>query len=184
MAEPWPPHPPTTGAKTSFMHVFSLRLGEALARDKSAFPEEFAQVGGRVQNHRVRAELESTSCWLPLAVGTQAGLVVLGTSAHPDLLPSAPACRACFARTTRHAATPAPAPGCGPTRWTTCCECCGAAVVGPRGAWHTTVLRCSGALARAAWDVPSALCWLPPPCPLLLHVHPLLRAATLCRWAS
>lgn len=33
------------GGKTSFVHVFSLRLGEALARDKSAFPEEFAQVG-------------------------------------------------------------------------------------------------------------------------------------------
>lgn len=36
--------PPGAGAKTSFMHVFSLRLGEALARDKSAFPPEFAEV--------------------------------------------------------------------------------------------------------------------------------------------
>ena len=38
----FPPSP--AGAKTSFVHVFSLRLGEALARDKSVFPEEFAQV--------------------------------------------------------------------------------------------------------------------------------------------
>ena len=44
--KPAPDHPalPLAGAKTSFVHVFSLRLGEALARDKSAFPEEFAQV--------------------------------------------------------------------------------------------------------------------------------------------
>lgn len=31
------------GAKTSFLHVFSLRLGEALERSKAAFPPEFAE---------------------------------------------------------------------------------------------------------------------------------------------
>ena len=30
------------GGKTSFAHVFSMRLGEALQRDRSAFPPEFA----------------------------------------------------------------------------------------------------------------------------------------------
>ncbi len=35
-------HPPTAGGKTSFLHVFSLRLEEALQRSKAVFPEEFA----------------------------------------------------------------------------------------------------------------------------------------------
>lgn len=48
----FPPSP--AGGKTSFVHVFSLRLGEALARDKSVFPEELAQVRWGLERQQVR----------------------------------------------------------------------------------------------------------------------------------
>ena len=58
-----PPHPTPsplhgcrrTGASTSFKHVFSLRLGEALARDKSALPPEFA-AGSYCENFEARCD--------------------------------------------------------------------------------------------------------------------------------
>ena len=43
--DPSPPAPAAAaaGARTSFTHVFSLRLEEALQRSKAAYPAEFAE---------------------------------------------------------------------------------------------------------------------------------------------
>jgi phosphatidylinositol glycan class S len=50
-----PPSHLPAGAKTSFTHVFSLRLGEALQRSKAVYPPEFADAAF-CENYEARCD--------------------------------------------------------------------------------------------------------------------------------
>lgn len=65
------------GGKTSFVHVFSLRLGEALARDKSVFPEEFAQ-GTFCEEYETRCDACARTWMRPHALDNLLDIVPLG----------------------------------------------------------------------------------------------------------
>ncbi|KAL4458032.1 hypothetical protein ABPG75_012897 [Micractinium tetrahymenae] len=65
------------GAATSFMHVFSLRLGEALQRSKAAFPPEFA-AGAFCEDFEARCDACARTWMRPHALDNLLDIVPLG----------------------------------------------------------------------------------------------------------
>lgn len=65
------------GAATSFMHVFSLRLGEALQRSKAAYPPEFA-TGAFCEDYDARCDACARTWMRPHALDNLLDIVPLG----------------------------------------------------------------------------------------------------------
>lgn len=67
----------SVGASTSFLHVFSMRLGEALERKKESFPEEFA-IGSFCEEYEIRCDSCARTWMRPHALDNLLDIVPLG----------------------------------------------------------------------------------------------------------
>ncbi|PSC72627.1 hypothetical protein C2E20_4052 [Micractinium conductrix] len=65
------------GGKTSFLHVFSMRLGEALEKNKASFPEEFA-IGSFCEEYETRCDSCARTWMRPHALDNLLDIVPLG----------------------------------------------------------------------------------------------------------